>query len=81
MKGFAMMHGVTRFVSVLLLFSLLAGLAGAKDQPNLLFVTVDDMNCDSVGVFGCDLAGTTPHIDQFAKQGLRKDQNDASDHS
>lgn len=40
-------------------------------RPNILIVTVDDMNCDSVGAFGCELAGTTPHIDQLAKEGLR----------
>ena len=40
-------------------------------KPNILIVTVDDMNCDSVGVFGCDLPDTTPHIDQLAKEGLR----------
>ena len=43
----------------------------ANERPNILIVTVDDMNCDSVGAFGCKLAGTTPHIDQFAAQGLR----------
>ena len=47
--------------------------ANANDftKPNILIVTVDDMNCDSVGVFGCDLPDTTPHIDQLAKEGLR----------
>ena len=29
------------------------------------------MSCDSVGVFGCKLADTTPNIDRLAKQGLR----------
>lgn len=40
-------------------------------QPNLLIITVDDMNCDSVGVYGCRLANTTPHIDRLAKSALR----------
>ena len=45
---------------------------GAIDpRPNILIVTVDDMSCDSVGAFGCKLAGTTPNIDQFAQEGLR----------
>ncbi len=39
--------------------------------PNILFITVDDMSCDSVGAFGCPLAGTTPHIDRLASEGLR----------
>ena len=40
-------------------------------RPNILIVTVDDMNCDSVGAFGCELAGTTPNIDQLAARGMR----------
>ena len=43
----------------------------AADAPNFLLITVDDMNCDSVGVFGSKLPGTTPHIDQFAKESRR----------
>ena len=43
----------------------------ASEKPNILVVTVDDMSCDSVGVFGCRLHGTTPNIDRFAAQGLR----------
>ncbi|QEF97605.1 Choline-sulfatase [Stieleria maiorica] len=40
-------------------------------KPNLLIVTVDDMSCDSVGAFGCELEGTTPNIDALAAAGLR----------
>lgn len=40
-------------------------------RPNFLLITVDDMNCDSVGAFGCELKGTTPHIDRLAAQGMR----------
>ena len=43
---------------------------GAK-PANILFITVDDMNCDSVGAFGCTLPDTTPNIDRLAAQGLR----------
>lgn len=39
--------------------------------PNLLLITVDDMSCDSVGAFGCQLPDTTPQIDRLASQGLR----------
>ncbi|MCH2182696.1 MAG: sulfatase [Mariniblastus sp.] len=63
------------------LFALLAALAGnrlatAQDtefgvDANILIVTVDDMSCDSVGAFGCQLPGTTPNIDKLASQGLR----------
>jgi N-sulfoglucosamine sulfohydrolase len=46
----------------------------AQDRPNLLVITVDDMNADSVGVFGSALHGTTPRIDALAARGLRFDQ-------
>lgn len=46
-------------------------LHGAK--PNILLITVDDMSCDSVGVYGCKLKDTTPHMDQLAADGLRFD--------
>ena len=38
-------------------------------KPNILFVTVDDMSCDSVGAFGCKLEGTTPNVDKLAAEG------------
>ncbi len=40
-------------------------------QPNILFITVDDMNCDSIGAFGCPLEDITPNIDKLAGQSLR----------
>src|SRR5687767_3916478 len=40
-------------------------------KPNILFITVDDMSCDSVGVYGCKLKDTTPNMDQLAAQGVR----------
>ena len=36
-----------------------------------MFITLDDMNRDSVGVYGSKVKGTTPNIDKLAKQGLR----------
>lgn len=38
---------------------------------NLLMITVDDMNWDSVGAFGCKLPGVTPNIDRLAAEGMR----------
>lgn len=44
----------------------------AEAQPNnILIITTDDMSCDSVGVYGCKLPGTTPHMDALAAQGMR----------
>ena len=51
--------------------SLLARSAPAGKRPNILFLTVDDMSCDSVGAFGCKVPGTTPHLDGLAREGIR----------
>jgi N-sulfoglucosamine sulfohydrolase len=45
--------------------------AADTNQPNVLIVTVDDMSADSLGVFGCELADTSPNIDAFAKTALK----------
>lgn len=47
--------------------------ASTAKPLNVLLITVDDMNCDSVGVYGCDVQGTTPNIDKLAAEGLRFD--------
>lgn len=52
----------------------LVPLFAAYAQPNLLIITVDDMSCDSVGVYGCKLADTTPNMDKLAAQSLRFSQ-------
>ncbi|HUR59489.1 MAG TPA: sulfatase [Opitutaceae bacterium] len=44
---------------------------GAAARPNILFITMDDMSCDSVGVYGCKLPGTTSNMDRLATQSLR----------
>jgi N-sulfoglucosamine sulfohydrolase len=36
-----------------------------------MFITLDDMNRDSVGVYGSKVKGTTPNIDKLAGEGLR----------
>ncbi|WDE96678.1 sulfatase [Lentisphaera profundi] len=41
-----------------------------KAQPNILFITVDDMNWDSVGVYGSKLPEITPNIDSIANEGM-----------
>ncbi len=58
----------------LVLFALLCimpSVTHGADQPNVLMITVDDMNWDSVGAFGCPLKGITPNIDQLAAEGMR----------
>jgi len=39
-------------------------------RPNVLFITVDDMNWDSVGALGSRLEGVTPNIDRLASEGM-----------
>ncbi len=45
--------------------------AAAETRLNVLVVTTDDMSWDSVGVYGCKLNDTTPHMDRLASQSLR----------
>ncbi|MFY0653492.1 MAG: sulfatase [Cyclobacteriaceae bacterium] len=45
----------------------------AADRPNILLITADDMNWNSVGVYNCPVAGTTPNIDKLASQGMKFD--------
>lgn len=53
------------------LFCVLCGQTPAAERLNVLLITTDDMSCDSVGVFGCRLKDTTPHMDRLASEGLR----------
>jgi len=39
-------------------------------KPNILLITADDMNWNSVGVYHCDVPGTTPNIDKLASEGM-----------
>lgn len=55
---------------LLLVTTLFIPLASA-DRPNILFISVDDMNTDSVGVYGNPLKGITPHMDRLAAGGMR----------
>lgn len=40
-------------------------------RPNILLITADDMNFDSLGVTGCKVPDITPNIDALASQGMR----------
>src|SRR5258705_9419883 len=63
-------RALSRVLLAGLMFLAWATVHGA-DRPNLLIITMDDMSCDSVGVYGCKLAGTTPNMDRLASQCLR----------
>ncbi|MBL7219329.1 MAG: sulfatase [Phycisphaerae bacterium] len=54
----------------------LYSVARAKDASpakrlNILLITADDLNCDSVGVYGCKTPDITPNIDRLAARGVR----------
>jgi N-sulfoglucosamine sulfohydrolase len=50
---------------------LVASSGMAAERLNVLFITLDDMNWDSVGAFGAKVPGTTPNIDRLASEGMR----------
>lgn len=41
------------------------------NRPNLVLITADDMNWDSVGAYGCRTPECTPNIDRLAARGVR----------
>lgn len=46
----------------------------AADRPNVLLITADDMNWDSLGCFGNELKGVSPNLDKLASEGVRFEQ-------
>lgn len=40
-------------------------------KPNILLITADDLNYDSVGCYGCAIPQITPNIDRLSRQGIR----------
>ncbi len=62
------MKRILYFLALLIATSLRAEVG---DKPNILFITVDDMSCDSIGVFGSRLEGISPNVDALAAEGMR----------
>jgi N-sulfoglucosamine sulfohydrolase len=60
-----------RSIACLLLCLCLVLPAAAADRPNILLITADDMNWDSLGCFGNELLGVSPNLDKLAAQGVR----------
>lgn len=56
---------------LLFLWIILAVSMFAAERPNLLLITADDMNWDSIGVYGSSMPDTTPNLDQLAREGIR----------
>lgn len=59
----------TVFTLSLLLALAFIGPLLAQRMPNILIITVDDMNYNSCGVLGSPVKEATPQIDQLARQG------------
>jgi N-sulfoglucosamine sulfohydrolase len=63
------------FIVMILLLGLSVGgfsqNVNSASQPNILLVTVDDMNWNSPGVFGSSIEEITPNIDALAQEGIR----------
>lgn len=57
--------------SIALIALCVASSLHAAEPVNVLFITVDDMNFDSVGVFGSKVPDITPNLDRLAEQGTR----------
>ncbi len=47
------------------------GPSAGGGRPNVLLVTMDDLQWDSLGATGCSLSDITPNLDRFASEGLR----------
>ena len=47
------------------------GDSAALPETNILIITVDDMNWDSVGAYGSPVPEVSPNIDQLAADGMR----------
>jgi len=61
----------TNWIAACVYMMLLCGAVSGAKKPNVLLLTVDDMNWDSLGVTGCSISGISPNIDRLAKQGVR----------
>lgn len=60
--------------SAVLSIMLLALINNSNAQkPNILLITADDMNWNSVGVYNSTVAETTPNIDRLASEGIKFD--------
>jgi N-sulfoglucosamine sulfohydrolase len=45
--------------------------AEPQNRPNILLITVDDLNWDSLGVTGSPVRDVSPSVDRLAREGLR----------
>ena len=71
------MKRLIEVLSVSLLIAFLPCCRSSEDTSdeykplNVLLITADDLNYNSVGVYGCAIPDITPNIDKLAQQGMR----------
>lgn len=63
-----------KHIAILLGLFMLPCVAAENARHNVLLLTADDLNYNSLGFAGCKLSGITPHLDRLAKQGLWMEQ-------
>ena len=61
------------FVTIAVLFPISITFAKEdnKTRLNVLLITADDLNCNSVGAYGCEVQNITPNIDRLAHEGIQ----------
>ena len=63
---------MNRFLAFLVIILFISSCSYSQaNTPNLVVITVDDMSCDSAGVFDGVIPDLTPNMDQLASEGLR----------
>jgi len=65
------MNNMMRFAYLSILCFFLFACGQTPDQLNVLLITADDLNCNSLGAYGCKIDNITPNIDQLATDGIR----------
>ena len=71
------MKRLIEVLSVSLLIAFLPCCRSSEDTSNaykplnVLLITADDLNYNSVGAYGCSIPDITPNIDKLAEQGMR----------
>jgi len=60
----------TRLLLALLLVPVSLPAETGPTPPNVLLITADDLNYDSLGVYGCQVPNITPNLDRLAAGGL-----------
>ena len=63
-----------RTLAFLVLLTISIQSSPGEDQtkrPNIVLITADDLNYDSLGAYGCQVPGITPRLDSLAANGLK----------